>query len=83
MAGLTDPNLLYGNIGSLNPMMLPGNGALISHLLAQKSPFHANQTNWMSAMMNNKALSNFWMNSDMKVIYSYLLKCLLHFMKFY
>lgn len=68
LTGLTDPSLLYANMGSINPMVLQGNGALINHLMAQKNPFHANQANWMNAMMNNKTLSNFWMNSDIKVV---------------
>lgn len=67
LTGLTDPSLLYANMGGINPMVLQGNGALINHLMAQKNPFHANQANWMNAMMNNKTLSNFWMNSDIKM----------------
>ncbi|XP_074000099.1 protein strawberry notch isoform X3 [Rhodnius prolixus] len=64
-AGLNpnDASLLYSTMANLNPMLLPGNGALLNHILGQKVPF-ANQ-NWMNAFPN-KALAQFWMNADQK-----------------
>lgn len=64
--GLADPSLLYSNMGGLNPLMLQGNGSFMSHFLSQKAAaFHPNQQNWNA--LNNKALSQIWMNTDFKM----------------